>query len=171
MKSADGFDKIPNKMMVALYTYGFSPTQMQVVLYVLHKTCGWNKHKDRIAISKMARDLGKYRQKVSGAVSDLQKMNVLEVERERSNMVPNMRVLDPEEWEQTVTISGHVTKRGHVTKSGQGVSPKRDSLMSPNGDTQETYIRDTYKETGVLPSKLIDDELTEEEIREGGWTI
>ena len=171
MKSADGFDKIPNKMMTALFSYGFTATQLQVVLYVLHKTCGWNKPRDRIAISKMARDIGRCRPKISGVVSDLQKMNVLEVERERQSAVPEMRVLDPSEWEQAVTCRGHVTSRGHVTQREQGVSPVGDSKMSPVGDIQETYIRDTIQETGELPSHLVEDEITTQELIDGGWTI
>lgn len=171
MKSADGFDKIPNKMMVALMTYDFTVTQYKVVLYVLHKTCGWNKNRDRIAISKMARDLGKHRQMISRTVLDLSKMNVLEVVREREVSIPEMRVLEPENWDRGATVEFHATAGFHATVESTGCNRTVAGKCNRGVAYKRHIYRDTIQETGELPSNLVKDEITTQELIDGGWTI
>lgn len=117
MDNSKNFIKIPLKLYTAVLTYGFSSTQLLVVLYVIRKTYGWNKKKDVIAISKIASDTGKRRQLISRTVSELKKMSVLGVERKNSNARPKMWVEEPENWFKSETVEFHETVGFHVTKS------------------------------------------------------
>lgn len=132
MADKGSFVRIPQKMYAAILTYGFTSTQILVVLYVLRKTYGWGKTKDVIAISKIARDTNKKRQLISRTVSDLQKMNVLGVERDRSNVRPMMWVEDPENWDKGATVEFHATFGFMQLKVAGG-----ETVQFQGGETQE----------------------------------
>lgn len=115
MAKDDGFVKVPNELYIAIITYGFTQTQMAVVLYIVRKTLGWRKRKDKIAISTMAKELNKKRQLISRTVSDLQKMTVVGIERGRNGVPPIMWVQDPENWDKPATVQFHATTGFHET--------------------------------------------------------
>ena len=80
----DNYTMIPNELLEAIYSYRLSPLHMQIMLYVIRKTYGFHKETDFITITKLASDLGRYRQDVSEAVRELEGMGCLEVVRTRS---------------------------------------------------------------------------------------
>ena len=130
----DKYTKFPNELLEAIMSYRFSPTQMAVLLYIVRKTYGWGKHEDQISISKMATSIGRYRSTTMAAVSDLAKLNVIEIEKEGSGRPNTMRILDPKDWDRPVLETGHVLKSGHVLKTGQvGVRKSGQGGVLKNG--------------------------------------
>ncbi len=77
------YTRVPHNLIEAMYDKDqhFTVTQYKVLLYIIRKTYGWNRYAEHISISSMARALGKDRRNVSRAVSDLEKMGVLSVDR------------------------------------------------------------------------------------------
>ena len=73
----DNYTMIPNDLLEAIYSYRLSPLHMQIMLYVIRKTYGFHKETDFITITKLASDLGRYRQDVSEAVRELEGMGCL----------------------------------------------------------------------------------------------
>ena len=149
----NGFTKIPNRLFDAILAYGFTETQLHVVLYIIRKTEGWNKPSDVISIAKMGKDIRKRRQHLSSVIADLEKMNVITVERSTNHWKSSsMCVNDPDDWEITVTENGQCPKNGHVQKmvqstvpkNGQGMSEKCDSTLYQKMDTQKTS-KDTHQ--------------------------
>ena len=155
MDDNKSFTRVPNDLFDAILAYGFTEVQLHVVLYIIRKTEGWHKPSDIISISKMAKDIRRCRQHLSSTVSDLEKLNVITVERSGQWKASTMRVNDPDDWDRPVTESGHCPKSGHVrkvlqdtvTESGQGVSGKYDSVLSQNPDTQKKK-KDTHQKKG-----------------------
>lgn len=134
MDKDKGFTQIPNKILEALYEQRLSPLHYQVLLYVIRKTYGYKgKIWDTIAISKMARDIHRRRCKVSVAVGDLEKMNIIEVVRTASRKGHEMRIKDPSEWEKSVTKTEHVTKSERVTKTEHEALRNRNANRYENG--------------------------------------
>lgn len=115
MDKGKGFVSVPTGLYMAIITYGFTQTQMAVVLYIVRKTYGWRKTKDKIAVSIIARELNKKRQLISRTVSDLQKMSVISIERSRNGVAPIMWVQPPENWDKPATVQFHATAGFHAT--------------------------------------------------------
>lgn len=101
----DSYTKFPNRIFDALLRYKLSTTQLLVILYIIRNTNGWNKPQgDWISVSRMAKDIGITRPRVSGAVNDLVKMGLISITDE-NRRVRAMRVTDPKEWEETVPLA------------------------------------------------------------------
>ena len=80
----DNYTKFPNDILNALISSRLSALRFAIILYIVRKTNGWSKPSDAISVSKMAKEIGYSRRKVVGAVSDLEKMGILSVERNGS---------------------------------------------------------------------------------------
>lgn len=115
MDKDKGFVSVPNRLYMAIITYGFTQIQMIVVLHIVRKTYGWRKQKDRIAISVIAKELNKKRQLISRTVSDLQKLSVIGIERSRNGVPPVMWIQDPKNWDKPETVEFHATTGFHET--------------------------------------------------------
>lgn len=115
MDKNNGFVSVPNELYMAIITYGFTQTQMAVVLYIVRKTYGWRKAKDKIAVSVIAKELNKKRQLISRTVADLQKMSVIGMERSRNGIPPIMWIQDPNNWDKPATVQFHATTGFHET--------------------------------------------------------
>ena len=180
------YTQVPNDILEALYLRRLSPLQFQIVLYVIRKTHGFGgKAYDSIAVSKMAKDLGRYRQNVSAAVSDLEKMNILEVIRTRSKTGNKMRLKPSFEWGQPVVKTRHEAKSRHEVKTRRQVSQKQDAKRRENtthkrNSTKETITKETpyipHAENGEENARIIygpfSEAYTEEELKklaEEGW--
>lgn len=169
----NGYTKIPNDVLDAILTHGFNYTQLMIILYVLRKTAGWNKKKDSIAVSKIARDSGKQRTYISRVVSELEEMAVLKVERPRNGVPPKISINSPKQW-KPVSSSIHVSSDIHVSSSDTNLylpryTPVSSSIQVPvsskihTKDTiKDTIIKD--KEKKAFPDLEEDDELDLE-----GW--
>lgn len=177
------YTQIPNDILEALYARRMSPLHFQVLLYVIRKTYGFKgKIYDTIAVAKMAKDLGRHRANVSVAVSDLEKMNILEVLRTGSRRGNEMRLKVPSEWEQPVVKSLHVVKTQHVAKSQRQVLRNHNAKCSENATHKRNYTKETIqKKPPISPTeengRFVPDfanAYSEEEIarlEEEGWTL
>lgn len=103
--SADeGFTQIPNDLLEAMYQTDnrLSPIQFRTLLYLIRMTCGWHKGRDRISIRKMAVEMKKDRRNVTRAVSDLEKMGILEVDRPGPGKIADISINGPGDWDISV---------------------------------------------------------------------
>lgn len=177
----DNYTKFPNDILNALISSRLSALRFAIILYIVRKTNGWSKPSDAISVSKMAKEIGYSRRKVVGAVSDLEKMGILSVERNGSGKLSEMSVNSPDKWEQPVTLWSHVTAgsqglighRGVTSGSQVGVTVGSQVPVTSGSHTKER--KEIYKDTSQKkepPAPLF---LTEEEAREmfpaeEGWS-
>lgn len=154
MDKSERYTKVPNDILEKLCYCRLSPLQIQVILYVIRKTSGYQKEMDTIAVTKMAKDIKRPRSRVSTAVNELEKLGILEVQRTGYIIGNRMRVAPPSEWSQSVTKSKHVTKTEHVTKSKHQVLRKRNSKCYENVTHKRKYTKENItKETPYIPQE------------------
>lgn len=115
----EAYTKFPNRFYDVILTSRFSAAQLLVLMYVIRKTYGWNKHKDSISVSKIAKDTGYSRRAMTGAVSDLIKMNVLHAEFDGAGQPKLMYVKEPSEWDRPEKFSSHGKFSSHVNSTSQ----------------------------------------------------
>ena len=173
----DNYTMIPNDLLEAMYSNRLSPLHMQIMLYVIRKTYGFHKETDFITITKLASDLGRYRQDVSEAVRELEGMGCLEVVRTRSRNGHQMRARPPHEW-LAVGETRHVGKTLHEGNSRRNMSGNSDEKRRQNTThkrKKETNQKKTVSRIGISDSYADGgdrSEFTEEENRrldEDGW--
>ena len=101
----DGYTRIPNKLLEAMYDrkHHFTQLQFRVMCYIIRKTYGWNKYSDYISISAMAKDLRRERRNVFRAVSDLEKSGVLKIIRTGAGKVNDICINPPSDWGRPVS--------------------------------------------------------------------
>ena len=154
------FVRYPTEICEALCIYHLSPIQSNIVNYIIRKTYGWNKTKDYISVSMMAKEMGKDRSTVSKAVNGLRKKGIIGSGEERRGRAFMMWINPPDAWEKPVTLLPHVTKSPHVGKSSQGVWQNHHSKVWQNSNenlcqnrhTQYTYkdnVKNTYQNKGL----------------------
>ena len=177
--SMDNFTKFPNEILEGLYQRKLSPLHFQIMLYVVRKTNGFQKPSDVIAVTKIAKDIGRHREQVSKAIRDLSFMGMLKVER-GGRSGHEMSVLSVKDWEETVTTTSHVSKTSHVTKTSQEACQKRHANRDENVTHKRNYTKETIQKKNPLNPPYEDEEeidrsdYTEEEIeqlRKEGWII
>lgn len=150
----DNYTKFPNNILDALIQTRLSAIQMTATLYVIRKVNGWGKPSDAISVSKMAKETGYSRRRMVGAVSDLEKLGILSIERNGSGKLSDMRVNSPENWDKPVTQMSHGTqmsqgRKGHrgVTETSQeGVTHRSQEPVTETSHTKERkIIKDTIQ--------------------------
>lgn len=129
----DKYTRIPDDVLEALFARKLSPIHYQVMLYVARKTYGYGKtYGDSIAVTKMAEDIGRWREKVSRAVKDLEIMGMLEVERKAGRKYHVIQIRPVSDWDIIVTKTSHVSKSSHVTKTSRKPYRKRHDYRDEN---------------------------------------
>lgn len=95
------YTRVPNDLLEALYSKDqhFTVTQYLVLLYIIRKTYGWNTYGEYISIGSMAKALNKDKANVSRAVSDLEKMGVLSVDK-RSGRSGYISINKPQDFDR-----------------------------------------------------------------------
>ena len=154
--SDDSFTRFPNDIFDAVLQYRFSAVQLTAVLYVVRQVNGWGKPSDRISVSRMAKETGFTRRAMIGAVSDLEKMGVLSVERNGSGRLSEMSVKSPLEWDKPVNASSHVNVCSLGTVVHRGVNAS--SQVGVNASSQEpvnvrSHTKERKKEKETIPKK------------------
>lgn len=171
--SDNGYTKIPNEIIEAMFRRKFTQTQMIVILYVLRKTTGWNKPSDHIAISKLASDTKKKRQLISRTVSDLEQMGVLKVVRTVNGKAPEMSVNIPSEWLKPETVQLHATPEIHATKKAKTCNRTvsgGETVQLQEPETVQLHtkdIKDTIKDT--IQKKEPSAPISEDDDDDEGW--
>ena len=165
----ENYTRVHNKILEALYESRFPGSHMAVILYILRKTYGWNKPSDRISISKMARETGYTRRWLVMIISDLEKMCVLEVTRNRNGIPHEMQLRPPEDWDKPVNCTSHEKCTTHVNSTTQepvnctsqeGVNSTTQVPVNCTSHTKYIY-KDNLKEKeikGSAPSSSEDDD-------------
>lgn len=146
----EAYTKTPNKLLDAILKSRFTASQMIVLLYVIRKTYGWNKHMDSISISKIAKDTEYSRRTMINAVSDLVKLNVLHAEFDGAGQPKLMYVKEPSEWDRPVNSTSHVHSTSHVNSTSQGgvnYSAQGGVKRTSQGGVNSTsHTKEIYKE-------------------------
>lgn len=169
----NGYTKIPNDVLDAILTHGFNYTQLMIILYVLRKTAGWNKKKDSVSVSMVARKIGRRREYVSTLVRELEEAGVLKVSRPRNGVPPVVSVTSPKGWKPVKYIE-HVKSIEHVNSTAQGLlnpvnTPVKYIEQVPVNSIAHTKdnIKDTYtKEKERKDSSPLEEE---DELDLDGW--
>lgn len=138
----EAYTKTPNKLLDAILKSRFTASQMTVLLYVIRKTYGWNKHMDSISISKIAKDTEYSRRTMISAVSDLVKLNVLHAEFDGAGQPKLMYVKEPSEWDRPVNSTSHVHSTSHVNSTSQGGV----NYSAQGGVNSASHTKEIYKE-------------------------
>lgn len=140
---------------------------MTALLYIIRKTYGWGKHLDQISITRMAKETGFGRSTVVGALNDLVKLNVIQVEIVGPGAPKEMRVLDPAEWDRPLQKPVDLQKSVDLQKpvrvgmqkpvEGGLQKPARVPLQKPvdTKEKKERYkenIKESTKERKKKPS-------------------
>lgn len=149
----DGYTKFPNDVLDAMTVYKFTRRQYVILLHVARNTYGWGRpYGDRISLTQLSKLTGIGRHHLSGALSDLEKMGVLTVER-RDGSVSTIGINSPKNWDKPVPDSGTCTRRGTRTRRGTGGVPKTGTgTCTQNGYTSKKYIKDTIQKKEYTPT-------------------
>lgn len=170
MASMDnGYTQVPNNIYGAMLSYNFTELQLLTVMYVVRQTYGYHITKAEISVRRMAIETSRDRGRLSRTVSDLEKMNVLSVERQGAWKASIIYVKDPSEWEtpcgentvakktqgaktlQRKSDSASVAVSPHPSVAKKTHPPVADSLqntvaVSPHNKERKKDIKDSIKE-------------------------
>ena len=164
-----GFTKIPNAILDALISSELSGAQIRVVLYIIRKTYGWEKHYDRISITKMSKELRISKRWCVGIVDDLRKSGIILTEGGGERRVYNMRISDPENWDKVVNETSPDEAENMMNKTSPDVeqnftrwrnknSPDLVKYSSPTKERKKLFKDTREKERDFsLPDESSDD--------------
>lgn len=99
-KKEQGFTRVPNELYDAVLSQRLTATQERALLYIIRKTCGFQKREDKISISKMARETGFSRRAMINAVHDLTKMGIIKCGTVTSGTPTYMTINHPSYWDR-----------------------------------------------------------------------
>lgn len=131
----DNYTQFPNDILEAIIARRFSAIQLTAIIYIVRKVNGWGKPCDTISVSKLAKDSGYSRRAMIGAISDLEKMGVISIERQGSGRLSEMAVRDPKYWDKPVNGTSHVNHSSLGTTVHTPVNVA--SHLPVNGTSQE----------------------------------
>lgn len=103
MDKKSEYTRVPHEILEALFSAQnhFTPMQYKILLYIVRKTYGWNKYSEYISLAGMAKAIGHTRERVTLAVSDLEKMGVLSVDRRRGQAA-DISINDVQYWDREI---------------------------------------------------------------------
>lgn len=145
----DGYTKISNELLDALYRVKLSPYEMRVALYVIRKTYGYNKKSDTISLSQFEKDIGIDRRHIHRAIKKLVPKQVLGAYRGDKNVISYYIKKDYTKWSAysgTSTQTGTKTVPIQVTKTVPKQEQKQCLYRHPQKKTKEN--KDNIKTSG-----------------------
>jgi phage replication O-like protein O len=123
----DGYTKVANELLEALYKIRIPGESMQIFLMILRRTYGYGRKSDRIALSQF-QETGIKKSHVQRAISKLEDMKLITVEGSHHNVIYSVNKFHGD-WVP-------VPKKGAVTK-GSGVPII--GVAVPNNGVKEEY--------------------------------
>jgi len=168
----NGFTPIANELLEEIYKLKINTDALRLVLFIMRKTYGWKKKKDKIALSQFSEGLSMKRQHVCRNLNKLYDMKIiLRIQDDFGNEYQINK--NYEEWEL-------VPKQGRP-QTGNGVVPKQVTHPVPKqGHTKETITKETIQKENfsekIIPSVFLDKKgkpiplLTGEEYVADGWS-
>lgn len=136
---AEGYTRIPNKLMEALATGRLTRTQVAVVVFVLRQTYGYNRRSKAMSASYISNGTGMSLDRIRHCLSELIKMGVLKKDGS-SNRIRQLMVADPDHW----NISK--VRKSANSESAQKCAVKVRKSANLRG-TEVRTIKDTHKDT------------------------
>jgi phage replication O-like protein O len=138
----DKYTRISNEMLEAIYSADLSKAQNKALIYIIRKTIGWNKDVDCISVKRMAEETGQQRRTMLKAVNDLEKMNIISVNRSAGHA--GKITLEPVSKWTPVSKSTHVSKTTH---GGVGFSTQVGVYKTTQGGVSKTtHTKDISKD-------------------------
>ncbi|MGO1500816.1 MAG: replication protein [Marinobacter sp.] len=152
---ADGYCKIVNDVVDALAQAPLTSRQFRVVWAIVRKTYGFNKAKDRISGSQLAKETGLVRQRCSQVLGELLRMGVIVREGTASGFIKLNTKVD--EWQIDANQHSHIPERKGSPKPssepGRGApdqngfsEPKMSSHLEPKMSSHKRQ-NTTYRKT------------------------
>lgn len=130
----NGYTKIANELLEAVYRYDLTKNELKVLLCVFRHTYGYNQKEHVMSLSFIANDTGLPKSKISTALKGLNVKNLLFI-IPATGRVPQIIGVQKhyEEWLR-VTEMGTVTNSGTVTNLGTEGYQNGNSNGSQNGN-------------------------------------
>ena len=140
---ADGYVRIANSIMQALYTLPISNREMRVLLFILYQTYGYN-HKEReLSNSYIGRGVGITQAHAAETVKKLVRAKIVKqslIGKRRTQTLSLNTHLN--EWVTTPQIGSRTTPKMSTTEIGSRTTPETRSRTTPEGGKQ--YNTDQY---------------------------
>ena len=145
-----GHTQINNDLLEAMIGAKLASQEVRCVLLIMRKTYGWNKDKDKLALSQFATALKVDRKSAHRALRSLVKMKVVTVYQTVDSQVKTYKVnTNLHEWQLS-------TKKTTVYQNVDGLSTKRETDCLPNRRLQKKLLKETLKtkkESTYVPKK------------------
>lgn len=151
----DGHVRIPNNIMDALITIRVPGQAMQVLLFVIRKTIGWNKKVDKISLSQIQTATNLPKHKIIEARKKLVNMNIITITQKGNERTPNYGFNAHFKSWKPLPKKVIITQKGNpVTQKGKKPLPKRvhttDSLKDTSSKDNNPPIS-PHKKIFILP--------------------
>lgn len=156
----NGFTRIANELMEAIYGTGFNGTQFKIVLCIIRYTYGFKRKSHDLSISFISKATGVSRRYASTELNRLIDNNVIKVLQEHTDTTSRILALNKNytQW----NISRATNQQVMNTSTGeQEQHTTDDELITTTDDeliTQERNIKENIKDSSIAPP-LYDDDL------------
>ena len=133
----NGYTRISNELLKALYKTNFSSYQRRVFDCILYKTYGYHKKADFISISQIVQETGIYKSNVSRAIKELKSRNIIA-------RIGN-KLFIQKDYEQWKKLSNQITPKV-ISLDNKVISSDNKKLSNqiPTKEKQETYTKEKY---------------------------
>ena len=133
-QTEDGYTRIANELMEALCRASLSQNQFRVCLAIIRKTYGYGKKEDRISLSQFEKMTGILSQHVKRTLGQLEKMNMITVDK-----VSHMKIFygiqkDYEQWSTTTSTGSSRKKQLLPAPVTTTTSPGSETTTSPGSN-------------------------------------
>ena len=148
----DGYTKLADELLEALCRAQLGGREMAVVLALIRLTYGWQKSKDRIAASQIAKLTAITRAKIPTLLRSLEAKNIVRIEKGGQGRIATLSIKkDHRKWEmrgRRASPSKGASASNQLVPLSEPTSPPQGVGSSP---LQGAYHReiDTTKEKGV----------------------
>ena len=136
-QTENGYTKIANEILEAIYQLNINIEAMKVLLFILRKTYGWGKKRDRISLSQFETALKKDR---SHICRDIKKLTAMKI-------IIKIQADDGSEYEFNKNYDDwEVVPKQARASLGHEVVPKQDIYPVPKqAHTKETITKETIQ--------------------------
>ncbi len=136
----NGFLRIANELVEALYRVNLSAYESRVVLLVIRQTYGYNKKMDRIALSQFAKKTGIERRNVHKVLKRLSSRKIIVVHKDDRGNISYGFQKDYSKWR----VSSKQTTGVHRDDKLSSVdTPKLSSTQTPTIYSNKNNSKDT----------------------------
>jgi phage replication O-like protein O len=144
----DKYTKISNELLDALIRYRIPGEQMQVFLFIMRKTYGYNKKQDAIALSQFVESTGMKKPSVVRALKALLAKKLIAVNKKANEPAHVYEIIkDYEEWEP-------LAKKITLTKKLTIVSKKANPSLAKKSTTKDNTTKEKKERADFYPDWL-----------------